>query len=188
MSPLDARSIRTVFLDRDGTINVKAAVGHYIRSPADLVLLPGAGKAVAALNAAGLRTILVTNQRWLSEGSADPGCYAAIHGRLEEELAREGAWLDAAYHCPHTAGVCGCRKPGAAMLLRAAREHSFNLTEAVMIGDSDADLIAGRSAGTATILLRAHGRSTANADAVVDNLGAAVRLILRRTLRATGAG
>ena len=57
---MDLRNVRTVFLDRDGTINVKAPEGEYIRTPEELVLLPGAAEAVAALNSAGVRTILVT--------------------------------------------------------------------------------------------------------------------------------
>jgi D-glycero-D-manno-heptose 1,7-bisphosphate phosphatase len=178
MAALDLRNVRTVFLDRDGTINVKAAPGEYITSPAEMVLLPGAAKAVAALNAACLRTVLVTNQRWLSEQSADPARFAAIHDRLGQLLADEGAWLDAAYHCPHAAGTCDCRKPGAGMLLRAAREHSLDLAESVMIGDSDTDVMAGRAVGTATVLLRAGGGEAVGADVVVEDLAAAVRLIL----------
>jgi D-glycero-D-manno-heptose 1,7-bisphosphate phosphatase len=179
MSTLDLRRVRTVFLDRDGTINVKAPAGQYVRSPAELVLLPGAARAVAELNAARLRTILVTNQRWLSEESADLAGYDAVQARLEELLACEGAWLDAAYHCPHAASTCDCRKPGAGMLLRAAREHGFDLANAVIIGDSESDLVAGRSAGTATILIRGNGKSPRDANAVVEDLAAAVRLILR---------
>jgi D-glycero-D-manno-heptose 1,7-bisphosphate phosphatase len=178
MSALDLGSVRTVFLDRDGTINVKVAPGEYVTSPAELVLLPGAAKAVAALNAARLRTVLVTNQRWLSERSADPARYFAVHDRLEQLLADEGAWLDAAYHCPHAMGVCDCRKPGPGMLVRAAREHSFDLAEAVMVGDSDTDVRAGQVVGTATVLLGADGGGVVGADAVVDDLAAAVRLIL----------
>jgi D-glycero-D-manno-heptose 1,7-bisphosphate phosphatase len=188
MSALNLRSLHTVFLDRDGTINVKAATGEYVKSPADLVLLPGAAKAVAALNAAGLRTILVTNQRWLSEKPADPGHYVAVHARLEQLLAHEGAWLDAAYRCPHATGVCDCRKPNAGMLRRAAREHSFDLAGAVIVGDSDTDLLAGRTAGTATILLRgANGGGAVDADAVVEDLGAAARLVLHANSNATDA-
>jgi D-glycero-D-manno-heptose 1,7-bisphosphate phosphatase len=178
MSALDLGSVRTVFLDRDGTINVKAVAGEYVTSPEGLVFLPGAAKAVAALNTARMRTVLVTNQRWLSRQSADPARYFAVHSRLTQLLADEGAWLDAAYHCPHAVGACDCRKPLPGMLLRAARDHCFDLAEAVMIGDSDQDMMAGRAAGTATILLRAGGGSTPGADAVVDDLAAAVRLIL----------
>lgn len=61
MSTLNLCTLHTVFLDRDGTINVKADTGEYVRSPAELVLLPGAAKAIAMLNAARLRIILVTN-------------------------------------------------------------------------------------------------------------------------------
>jgi D-glycero-D-manno-heptose 1,7-bisphosphate phosphatase len=186
MSALNLRSLHTVFLDRDGTINAKAAVGQYITSPADLVLLPGAAKAVAMLNAAGLRTILVTNQRWLSEQSADPGRYASVHSRLEQLLGFEGAWLDAAYYCPHASGTCDCRKPRPGMLRRAARQHSFDLAGAVIVGDSNTDVLAGRAAGTATILLRASSYEVGFADAVVGDLGVAVRLILRTRENATG--
>ncbi|OBH61025.1 histidinol phosphate phosphatase [Mycobacterium mantenii] len=177
MAVPELRNVRTVFLDRDGTINVKAAEGEYIRSPAELVLLPGAAAAVAALNSAGLRTVLVTNQRWLSEKSSKPAHFAAVQRRLEELLAGHGARLDAAYHCPHAAGSCDCRKPLAGMLVRAAQEHDFELTESVIIGDSDSDMLAGRAAGAVTILLRSGGASVA-ADIVVDDLASAVELIV----------
>jgi D-glycero-D-manno-heptose 1,7-bisphosphate phosphatase len=175
------RAIHTVFLDRDGTINVKAPEGQYVTSPADLVLLPGAAQAVARLNAAGMRTVLVTNQSWLSGPSGNSARYAAIHARLTQLLAVEGAWLDAAYHCPHSPGTCDCRKPHPGMLLRAARELRFELDNAVIIGDSDSDLLAGRAADTSTILLRpgADGPPAASADTVADDLASAVRLILQ---------
>lgn len=174
------RAVTTVFLDRDGTVNVKPSEGRYVISPADLVLLPGVAHAIGELNAAGVRTVLVTNQRWLSNPTADAMLYTAIHARLEELLAIEGAWLDAAYHCPHTIDICDCRKPGPGMLRRAAAEHNFDLAKSVIIGDKDSDVLAGRSAGAQTIRLR---RSTneivkASPDVMVKDLPAAVRLIL----------
>jgi D-glycero-D-manno-heptose 1,7-bisphosphate phosphatase len=65
------------------------------------------------------------------------------------------------------------------MLQRAAREHSFDLADTVIVGDSEADLAAGRTAGTATILLSANEGEAIGADAVVKDLRAAVRLIFR---------
>lgn len=174
-------AIRTVFLDRDGTINVKPPEGEYVTTPAGLVLLPGAAQAVASLNAAGIRTVLVTNQRWLSRPPGNSACYAAIHARLIQLLAAAGARLDAAYHCPHPPATCDCRKPQPGMLRRAAQDHQIELDQAVTIGDSEKDMLAGRAAGTATILLRrgASGPAAAHADAVADDLRSAVRLILR---------
>jgi D-glycero-D-manno-heptose 1,7-bisphosphate phosphatase len=52
-----------VFLDRDGTLNVKPRKGAYKMSPDQLRLLPGAGGAVRRLNDAGVSVFVVTNQR-----------------------------------------------------------------------------------------------------------------------------
>jgi D-glycero-D-manno-heptose 1,7-bisphosphate phosphatase len=175
------RAVSTVFLDRDGTINARAANGGYITSPSELVLLPGAAAAIAMLNAAGLRTVLVTNQRWLAGSGTDPAAYPAIHSRLEQMLAEHGARLDAAYHCPHATDSCGCRKPRPGMLLQAARDDHVDLARAVIIGDSSADVQAGRAAGTAAIRLCADRQPSPpdGADAVAEDLPAAVRLILQ---------
>jgi D-glycero-D-manno-heptose 1,7-bisphosphate phosphatase len=173
-------AISAVFLDRDGTISIKPPEGQYVTAPAGLVLLPGAARAVARLNAAGIRTVLVTNQSWLSRSPGGSACYAAIHARLTQLLAAEGAWLDAAYHCPHAPGTCGCRKPLPGMLRRAAQDHRIELDKAVIIGDKDSDVMAGWAAGTSAILLRpgADGPATAHASLVADDLPSAVRLIL----------
>lgn len=180
MPVLGLRAVTTVFLDRDGTVNVKPSEGRYVISPADLALLPGVAHAIGELNAAGVRTVLVTNQRWLSSRTADASVYAAIHARLERLLAAEGARLDAAYHCPHAVGTCDCRKPAPGMLRRAAAEHNFDLTKSVIVGDSDRDVLAGRSVGAQTIRLHRSqdGTVKAPADVLVRDLPAAVRLIL----------
>ena len=139
------RCFRTVFLDRDGTINVKPPEGEYVTSPSGLVLLPGAGAAIARLNASSVEVILATNQRWLSR-LPDVTPYERVHARLEELLAAHGAHLDGAYYCPHAPGCCCCRKPAPGMLERAANEHGFSLADAVMIGDRESDIMAGLAA------------------------------------------
>jgi D-glycero-D-manno-heptose 1,7-bisphosphate phosphatase len=166
----------TVFLDRDGTVNVKATEGQYVTWPGDLALVPGAAAAISRLNAASVQVILVTNQRWLS-ALPDVAPYERVHARLEELLAEQGAHLDAAYYCPHASGFCRCRKPAPGMLERAAEEWRFSLTDAVMIGDRESDIAAGRAAGTATILLSAERKTPSRANYVAADLTEAVRLI-----------
>jgi D-glycero-D-manno-heptose 1,7-bisphosphate phosphatase len=168
----------TVFLDRDGTINAKAPEGRYITRPNEVLLLPGAAKAISRLNAALVRVILVTNQRWLSR-LPEVTPYARVHTRLEQLLAAENAHLDAAYFCPHAAGSCLCRKPSPGMLERAGSEHGFRMQDAVMIGDQETDVVAGRAAGAASILVHSGvGTSSTAADYVVADLAEAVRLVL----------
>ena len=54
-----------VFLDRDGVLN---ELRGYVRTPEELVLIPGAAQAVRSLNQAGLRAVVVTNQPVLARG------------------------------------------------------------------------------------------------------------------------
>lgn len=170
----------TAFLDRDGTLNVKAAEGAYVTAPEEMRLLPGAGQAVRRLNDAGVFVVLVTNQRGIARGLFTEADYAAVTERLVEQLAEEGAVLDAIYVCPHENDACDCRKPAPGMLLQAAREHpAVDLAGAVMVGDSEADVTAGAAAGAATIRIAAAEVAT-GADAVVPDLDDAVSWILGR--------
>ena len=141
------------FLDRDGTINVKAPEGEYVESPGDVTLLPGAAAAIARINAAGIPVYVVTNQRGIALGRMTEDDLAAVHDRLSSLLAEEGAHVDAYYHCPHDKGVCDCRKPGTAMLERAAREHGVELARSFLVGDAESDVEAGRRVGARTVLL-----------------------------------
>jgi D-glycero-D-manno-heptose 1,7-bisphosphate phosphatase len=155
--------ISAALLDRDGTINVKAPEGEYVESPGEVRLLPGAAAAIARLNARGIPVVVVTNQRGIALGRMTEADLAAVHARLDELLAAEGARVDAYYHCPHERGECDCRKPGTAMLERAAAEHGLDLRRAVMIGDAESDVEAGRRVGARTVLLGAEAGSLAEA-------------------------
>ena len=61
------------------------------------------------------------------------------------------------------------------MLIRASEQLGIPLSETVMIGDSAADVEAGRRAGAHTIGI---GPRAANADDVVDDLHTAIDLVL----------
>jgi D-glycero-D-manno-heptose 1,7-bisphosphate phosphatase len=168
-----------VFLDRDGTLNVKAPEGCYVASPADLVLLPGAADAVRRLNRAGVFVVLVTNQRGIARGLLSPAAHTGVMGRLTEELASAGAHVDAVYVCPHEKGSCDCRKPAPGLLLQAERAHPrINLSDAVTVGDAESDVDAGIAAGTGTIRLAAQP-VISRADHTVPDLSTAVSIILR---------
>jgi D-glycero-D-manno-heptose 1,7-bisphosphate phosphatase len=133
-----------VFLDRDGTVIFDR---HYLADPEGVELLPGAGEAVARLNAAGFAVILATNQSGIGRGYFSEDQYAAVHARLVDELARHGARLDAEYHSPDVedGGPDAERKPGAGMFLRAAREHGLDLARSWWVGDRRRDVqAAGR--------------------------------------------
>ncbi len=175
-------AIRWVFLDRDGTLNVKPAAGEYVERPGSLELVPGAAEAVRALNRAGVWTGVVTNQRGVALGLMSRDDLHAIHECLRRLLAAEGAFLDAIYACTHQIGACDCRKPAPGMLLQAQREHpGLDFAHAAIVGDSLNDIEAGRRAGVRTVMISAegpNGPTSINADHLVPNILAAARVLV----------
>lgn len=141
-----------VFLDRDGTINVRLA-GNYVTSAQDLVLLPGAAEAVAEINLASRRAIVLTNQRGIALGRMTEDDLAVVHGRMEQLVDEAtGGMFAGIIHCPHGVGECDCRKPKPGMFHEAAsRWPDLDLSESVMIGDSASDVKAARAAGVAAL-------------------------------------
>jgi heptosyltransferase-2 len=69
----------TVFLDRDGTLNLDTG---YVKSPDDFTVLPGVGAALARLKQAGARLVVVTNQSGLGRGYFTSRDLEAIHSKL----------------------------------------------------------------------------------------------------------
>lgn len=141
----------SVFLDRDGTVNVEV---DYLDDPDDLRLIQGAGRAIRLLNEAGFYVILVTNQSAIGRGLFSTARLAEIHDELVRRLAAYDAQLDAIYICPHRPDEgCACRKPEPGLLQRAAKEHSLDLSRCFVVGDKASDLEAGRRVGCRTVLV-----------------------------------
>lgn len=153
---------RAVFLDRDGTIN--QYVG-FLKRPEDFQLIDGAADAIRRINQSGYLAIIVTNQPVIARGDATWEQLEEIHKKMETLLGQEGAYLDDIFICPHhpdsgfTGEVpvykirCDCRKPKPGLLLQAAKKYNIDLSQSWMIGDSQSDVDAGKSAGCRTIML-----------------------------------
>jgi D-glycero-D-manno-heptose 1,7-bisphosphate phosphatase len=173
---------RAAFLDRDGVINRKAREGEYVTRWEEMQILPGVPEAIALLNQAGVRVIVVSNQRCVAKRLITIFDLEVLHRRMCEAVASHGARIDAIYYCPHeTHPPCRCRKPQPGMLLDAARDHDIDLSASWMIGDSQADVEAGRNAGCKTALLAARDDSVkTNADIVAPSLFEVIRQILGR--------
>jgi len=142
-----------VFLDRDGTIIEDA---HYIKSPLQVRLLPGAAAAIRKLNDAGIKAIVVTNQSGIARGLFTVEDYEAVRRRFESLLEREGARIDASYYCPHhpsATGECDCRKPRTKMFEDAIRDFGIDARRVAYIGDRWRDVAASRVLGGRGIMI-----------------------------------
>lgn len=147
---------KAIFLDRDGTIN--KMVG-FVTKPEQFELIEGAAEAIKAINRSGYLAIVVTNQPVIARGDCIFEELQTIHDKMETELGKVGAFVDAIYVCPHHTDKgfegerpeykcnCNCRKPKPGLLLEAAKDFNIDLSESYMIGDSHRDVEAGENAG-----------------------------------------
>lgn len=157
---------RAVFLDRDGTINEEV---NYLGSVDQLRFIKGAEAAIARLNEAALKVIVITNQAGVARGYFPKDAVEQIHSKMEERLKARGAHVHAFYYCPHhpSEGLgpyrveCDCRKPKPGLLHKAAREFDIDLSRSFVVGDNVNDLLAGYAAGCRLVLVRTgYGRET----------------------------
>ena len=148
------RNLSTVFLDRDGVLNQKMPEGHYVASWTDFHVLPGVSEAIAKLNRAGLRVVVVSNQRGIALGLYTAADVETIHAAFQRLLIAKHAHIDAFFVCPHDYDQCNCRKPMSGLFEQAvARFPSITFATSVMIGDSIVDMEFGRRLGITTILI-----------------------------------
>ncbi len=174
---------RAAFLDRDGVINRKLPEGQYVTRWEEMVFLPGVPAAISLLTQAGFCVLTVSNQRCVAKGLLTASELESIHSRMCRELAANGAVITEVYYCPHAEHPpCGCRKPSPGMLFRAALEHEIDLSASWMIGDSEIDIQAGRSAGCRTVRIVRGGEGVrgggGGADLLAPSLLDAVRKVL----------
>jgi D-glycero-D-manno-heptose 1,7-bisphosphate phosphatase len=160
---------RGVILDRDGTLidMVRDEEGGFLTPafhPAQLRLLPGVVDGLQLLRDAGFLFALATNQPGPAKGQYSLAAMTRTNAALVELLAAQGVTLSAVEACTHhpeggpggdprLIGPCDCRKPQPGMLLSAMARTGLAPGDTWMVGDSSADLGAGRAAGVRVGLL-----------------------------------
>lgn len=140
-----------VFMDRDGTISEEVG---YINHPDRFHLLKRSSKAIKLLNKNKIRAIVVTNQAGVGRGYFKEEMIGVVHQKMEDLMARDGAYLDAIYYCPHhPKDNCNCRKPKPGMMLQAKEKFGLDLTKSYVIGDKYSDVEYAHQVGAKGILV-----------------------------------
>lgn len=142
-----------VLLDRDGVLNEDRQ--DFVKTPAELVMIPGAASAVARLNAAGHTIAVVSNQSGVGRGVMTDHDLEAVNLTLKRMIEADGGRLDAIFTCSDPPwAATERRKPGPGMLQDALKKFHAAPVEAVMIGDAARDLEAAAVLGIRRILVR----------------------------------
>ncbi|MEZ6854422.1 D-glycero-alpha-D-manno-heptose-1,7-bisphosphate 7-phosphatase [Halodesulfovibrio aestuarii] len=148
--------IKNILLDRDGTVIVDK---HYLSDPEKVELIPEGGRALAALQQAGMRLYIVTNQSGIGRGYFTEDDLHACTVRLDELAELFGAMIEDTVFCPHAPEEeCDCRKPLTGMWSQLKDMYGLLPEESVMIGDKQADIDLGKYAGLAASILVLTGK------------------------------
>ncbi|NDD54662.1 HAD family hydrolase [bacterium] len=144
---------KAVFLDRDGTLIANVP---YLHQEKDVVLLEPVIPFLLQHQADGYLLVMVTNQSGVARGMYDEATVRRLNQYVCDLLAKRGVTITACYYCPHHPWEavlpayrqdCACRKPAPGMLLQAAKDLKIDLSASIMVGDSQCDLDAGKTAG-----------------------------------------
>ena len=147
-----------VFLDRDGVINIDHA---YVHRPEAFTFIDGVFEGARALQQAGYRLIIVTNQSGIGRGYYSQEDFLACTEWMKAQFLSHGVSIDAVYFCPHHPlkalpayrCECNCRKPAPGMILQAAQDWDIDLASSAIIGDKLSDVQAGLAAGVSRRIL-----------------------------------
>ncbi len=142
----------TLFLDRDGVINVKIE-NKYIAKFSDFEFLPGILLAIKKLSSIFNRIIIITNQQGIGKKIMTDQDLLFLHKKMLVEIEKFGGKIDRIYYCPHLASSnCECRKPKSGMILKAIADFpDIDRKFSYLIGDSESDIEAGIKEGLQTV-------------------------------------
>lgn len=143
-------SVKAVFLDRDGTINVNQPT--YLHRIEDFKFIPKVIPALKKLSKTDYKIIILTNQSGISRGYFKEEDLKKLHNWLLKFLRKKGIKIEKIYYCPHhPEDNCFCRKPKIGMLLQAVKDFDISLNESWVIGDDERDVIMARNANIKSI-------------------------------------
>jgi histidinol-phosphate phosphatase family protein len=144
----------TLFLDRDGVINVRIIDG-YVTKIEEFEFLPNVIEALKIFKEKFKYIIVATNQQGVGKGIMKFEDVETVHQFMVKQVADNGGKIDKVYFCPQLKSVPdNYRKPSPKMAYFAKNDFpDIDLSKSIMIGDMNSDIEFGKNAGMKTIFI-----------------------------------
>lgn len=167
----------TLFLDRDGVINVRK-MGGYIESIDEFQFLPEVPEAIAYFSSIFKYVFVVTNQQGIGKKIMTTRNLLAIHDYMCGQIENVGGKITACYFAPQLKTEnSDMRKPGPGMAIQAQKDFpETDFSKAVMIGDTDSDIRFGMNLGMKTIRVKTIEPIGIEADLTVESLSELMKI------------
>ena len=143
----------TLFLDRDGVINVES-VGSYITDWSEFNFHEGVLDALRSFGQLFGHIIVVSNQRGVGRGIMSIDSLKEIHTNMREAVEANGGRIDKVYSCTAIVDDDRNRKPNTGMGLQAQEDFpAIDFKRSIMIGNSISDMEFGKRLSMHTVFL-----------------------------------
>ncbi len=144
----------TLFLDRDGVINVRIIDG-YVTKTEEFEFLPNVIEAFKIFKNKFKRIIVVTNQQGVGKGVMTIEDVISVHNYMTQKIENQGGKIDKIYFCPQLKSVKdNYRKPSPQMAFFAKDDFpEIDFSKSIMVGDMNSDIEFGKNAGMKTVFI-----------------------------------
>lgn len=155
LSELKINKTWTLFLDRDGVVNLHYP-NDYVKSWDEFYFLEGSLDAIRDLSLLFRRIIIVTNQQGVGRELMSHDDLDFIHAEMLKEVRKHGGRIHAIYSATELRAkdIHQMRKPAIGMAKKAKRDFpEIDFSKSIIVGDALTDMQFGRAAGVITVFV-----------------------------------